>query len=96
MKASIKDHGEIYSITLKPKDANTKNKAFIIFGEHAREMISVETGLHFLKKVCSDGLDVKLKMIINMNPGSRKYVEKGHYCLRENLNGVDLNRNYGF
>jgi hypothetical protein len=48
MKASTKDHGEIYSITLKPKDGNTKNKAFVIFGEHAREMISVETGLYFL------------------------------------------------
>lgn len=31
-----------------------------------------------------------------MNPEARKYVEKGHFCLRENLNGVDLNRNYGY
>lgn len=31
-----------------------------------------------------------------MNPHSRRYVEKGHYCLRENQRGVDLNRNYDF
>lgn len=30
-------------------DYENKNKAFVIFGEHARELISVETGLHFLK-----------------------------------------------
>lgn len=29
-----------------------------------------------------------------MNPGSRRYVEQGHYCLRESVNGVDINRNY--
>lgn len=29
-----------------------------------------------------------------MNPNSRQYVEKGFFCLRENHNGVDLNRNY--
>jgi len=33
-------------------------------------------------------------MIINVNPLSRTKVEKGQYCLRENENGVDLNRNY--
>ena len=33
-------------------------------------------------------------MILNANPKSRAKVEKGDYCLRENENGVDLNRNY--
>lgn len=35
-----------------------------------------------------------ITIIVNMNPTSRPWVEKGHYCLRENANGVDLNRNY--
>ena len=50
MKSSQKHYGIINSITLKPQLENeNKNKAFVIFGEHARELISVETGLHFLK-----------------------------------------------
>lgn len=33
-------------------------------------------------------------MILNANPLSRQKVEGGEYCLRENENGVDINRNY--
>lgn len=33
-------------------------------------------------------------MILNANPISRSKVEGGEYCLRENENGVDINRNY--
>jgi hypothetical protein len=33
-------------------------------------------------------------MIVNANPDSRKKVENGQFCLRENENGVDINRNY--
>ena len=36
------------------ENKDKKNKAFIVFGEHAREMISPETGLHMLKKLCSE------------------------------------------
>lgn len=64
------------------KNQNKANKAFIIFGEHARELISPETGLHFVKKLCSDDESVKsivdnyeMKMIVNMNPISRSKVE---------------------
>lgn len=35
------------------------HSAFLLFGEHAREFISPETGLHFLKKLCSDDIAVK-------------------------------------
>lgn len=35
------------------------HKAFLLFGEHAREFISPETGLHFIKKLCSNDVDVK-------------------------------------
>jgi hypothetical protein len=34
-------------------------KGFLLFGEHAREFISPETGLHFIKKLCSDDVSVK-------------------------------------
>jgi len=49
-----------------------------VFGEHARELISPETGMHFAKKLCSQSEDMKavtdnyeLKMIVNLNPSSR-------------------------
>jgi hypothetical protein len=38
----------IYTLSFKRQDANIKEKAFIIFGEHARELISVETGFNFV------------------------------------------------
>ena len=38
--------------------------------------------------------DFELKVILNANPISRSKVETGEYCLRENENGVDINRNY--
>ena len=38
--------------------------------------------------------DYELRLILNLNPMSRKKVEAGTYCLRENEHGVDLNRNY--
>lgn len=35
-----------------------------------------------------------MMLIVNANPISRKKVEEGVFCLRENENMVDLNRNY--
>lgn len=76
---------------------------FVVFGEHAREMISPETGLHYVKELCRNYMsgrnkkvleNYELRMIVNANPVSRAKVEKGEYCIRENENGVDINRNY--
>jgi len=79
-----------------------KTKAMFVFGEHARELISPESGLNFAQKLCSqdpaaDALlnDVEFTLIPNANPIARKQVEKGAYCKRTNENGVDLNRNWG-
>jgi hypothetical protein len=32
--------------------------------------------------------------MVNANPEARQIVESGSFCLRENENGVDINRNY--
>lgn len=77
-------------------------KLFLLFGEHARELISPETGLLFLETYCSSNeayvqkmrSKYTIQMILNANPISRKEVEKGDYCKRMNPNGVDLNRNW--
>lgn len=74
-----------------------KNKAFLLFGEHARELISAESGLHFVKTVCEQKNVLRnneFMMVLNANPGSRATVEQGDWCLRVNPNGVDLNRNW--
>ncbi|KAM3126882.1 hypothetical protein pb186bvf_021003 [Paramecium bursaria] len=83
----------INTYTVNPK---SNKKAFILFGEHARELISPETGIKFLQHICKNEIqtDFQLKVILNLNPISRRKVEKGDYCLRLNENGVDLNRNY--
>eukprot|EP00913_Durusdinium_trenchii_P024016 g22554.t1 len=72
---------------------------FIHCQEHARELISAESGLHFAKTLCGERKEAILRgnefmMVINANPESRSRVEKGEWCLRVNPNGVDLNRNW--
>jgi hypothetical protein len=80
-----------------------QKRAYLLFGEHPRELISPESGLHFLRDLCSNPStqenqrilsNYEIRMIVNANPLSREKVEQGSYCLRENENGVDLNRNY--
>lgn len=97
---TIRDYPRLSMVSLN-KNKEKTNKAFILFGEHARELISPETGLHFVKKLCQESEDLKeikddyeLRMIVNLNPLSREKVEQGDFCKRENENGVDLNRNY--
>jgi len=83
------------------------NRIFLLFGEHSRELISPESGLHFLRVLCgnvpvragaSDLASVlrnaEFALVLNANPRSRLKVEQGDWCLRANPNGVDLNRNW--
>lgn len=90
----------------KGGNATTVNRAFLLFGEHSRELISPESGLYFLRQLCGDaemhkGQDREeflathdVMMVLNANPRSRKVVEAGDFCVRTNPNGVDLNRNW--
>lgn len=85
-----------------------KNRFFLLFGEHARELVSPESALHFLETLCGKTelaqrqkeliqrtlVNSEFRMIVNGNPNSRRRVEEGDYCLRVNANGVDLNRNW--
>jgi len=79
----------------------------LLFGEHSRELISPESGLHFLRILCGDlpppkGApdlasvlrNAEFAIVLNGNPQSRRKVEQGDWCLRSNPNGVDLNRNW--
>jgi hypothetical protein len=82
-------------------NAGQELKVLMVFGEHARELISPETGLAWLRKLCgTEGSTLRQKtsfvMVLNANPQGRSMVEGGEYCTRTNENGVDLNRNYGF
>jgi hypothetical protein len=54
MKKEIRSESPlIYTLTFAKKESNLREKAFIIFGEHARELISVETGLNLISLLCS-------------------------------------------
>lgn len=94
-------------VTVKKHDAKPTNKVFILFGEHSRELISPESGIQLLKVLCGEASgdkdsttgaqaleDSEFQLVLNGNPRSRKKVEDGDYCLRENPAGVDLNRNW--
>lgn len=84
-----------------------KKKALFVFGEHARELISPESGMSLVRSLCGKGGDTDQDLvkkvlgettfiiIPNGNPQSRKKVEAGEYCRRTNEDGVDLNRNFG-
>ena len=79
--------------------AGHKQKFFGLFGEHAREMISPESALHFIEGLCSGKYSSTLvhtdfTIIPNGNPNSRREVEQGDVCRRVNPRGTDLNRNW--
>jgi hypothetical protein len=86
------------------KEIGVKHDSFLLFGEHARELISSETGLNIVKAMCGKvetTVDVQktlknynFHVVLNANPLSRLEVEKGNYCQRVDENGVDLNRNW--
>jgi hypothetical protein len=90
--------------SLRKEGSTPKNKMYFLFGEHARELISPESGLYFLKSLCGEtdtseylnGVldDTEFRVVLNGNPHSRRKVEDGDFCLRVNENGVDLNRNW--
>jgi hypothetical protein len=85
---------------------SSKPKAVFVFGEHARELVSSESGLHFAQSLCGMGSTstdrvqkalslMDFVIIPNANPKGRALVESGSFCKRTNENGVDLNRNWG-
>lgn len=101
------DDGQTRSIdvvSIKAPGSKPVNRNFLLFGEHARELISPESGLHFVKSLCGEtSLSEKAKqtltnnefqIVVNGNPGSRAQVEQGDFCLRVDPDGVDLNRNW--
>lgn len=86
--------------------AQKKPTALLVFGEHARELVSSESALHFLRNLCGLGSvsegnarktlsSIDFVLVPNSNPAGRKLVESGSFCKRTNENGVDLNRNWG-
>lgn len=98
------DDRNIDVVTIKAPNSKPVNKNFLLFGEHARELISPESGLHFIKTLCGEtedkeranGVlqDSEFQIVVNGNPASRTKVEQGDFCLRVNPDGVDLNRNW--
>jgi hypothetical protein len=106
-KVSQEERWKGYSVdvvTIRAPDTKPVNKNFLLFGEHARELISPESGLHFVKTLCGQVgdkertaailKDSEFQIVVNGNPASRKRVEQGDFCLRVNPDGVDLNRNW--
>lgn len=96
----------IDAVSIRAKGASPVNRIFLLFGEHSRELISPESGLEFVRALCEDSdlqvqgsasqllQDSEFQIVLNGNPRSRRQVEAGNFCLRENPNGVDLNRNW--
>jgi len=77
---------------------------YILTGEHARELIAVESVFKFLKFLCqkkdSEAKEILnknvIRIILNANSSQRILVEKGNYCIRVNKNDVDINRNWDY
>lgn len=98
-------------VRVRPMDSSARAmqplKAMFVFGVHARELISAESAMHFLRTLCGQGPSAaeaqsllqrgaELLVVPNANPVGRRRVESGHdYCKRTNEHGVDLNRNWG-
>jgi len=104
LESRMAEDRSIDVVTIKAPNSKPVNKNFLLFGEHARELISPESGLHFIKTLCGEVgdkeraasilQDSEFQIVVNGNPASRKRVESGDFCLRVNPDGVDLNRNW--
>merc|ERR1719450_500762 len=53
-KSRNADDRSIDVVTIKAPNSKPVNKNFLLFGEHARELISPESGLHFIKTLCGE------------------------------------------
>lgn len=107
--ASIQQHRadnvalDVVTIQGPSKASGTKKKALVVFGEHARELVAAESGVHFVRILCSSEstqaqevlASTDFTVVPNANPLGRQLVESGNFCKRTNENGVDLNRNWG-
>jgi len=93
---------DVLHVSRQGKGSQPKVRAMLVFGEHARELITGEAALGLAKALCggndptaNKALDAADFILVpNANPVSRKMVEKGYYCKRTNEDGVDLNRNW--
>jgi len=92
-------------VSIRAPDSKPTNRVFLLFGEHAREFISPESGLHFVRTLCGQQnsladtaahilRDSEFMIVVNGNPRSRAKAEQGDFCLRTDPDGVDLNRNW--
>lgn len=91
-------------LRVKAKGSTPDTKAMFVFGEHARELITGEAALGFVRTLCGKGSNSEraksvlqnseFVIVPNANPIGRSMVEEGYYCKRTNEDKVDLNRNW--
>eukprot|EP01017_Pseudomicrothorax_dubius_P035750 TRINITY_DN5055_c0_g1_i10.p1 TRINITY_DN5055_c0_g1~~TRINITY_DN5055_c0_g1_i10.p1 ORF type:complete len:237 (+),score=26.25 TRINITY_DN5055_c0_g1_i10:310-1020(+) len=95
----------MYTLMITAPEGTVKHRTLLFFGEHPREMISVELGAHFLKQLCDkllmgDAQTISLLraheiyLVPIANPSGRSLLEGGDLCVRSNAAGVDINRNW--
>jgi len=106
MEISSRKSGSVDMPIVRIKQvASPAHRSLFFFGEHARELISTESGLAFTRALCDPRSPnaAKAKQVLensevlilpNINADGRARVEHGEYCVRGNGHGVDLNRNW--
>ena len=81
-------------------EIENKSKIFIVSGEHARELITVDMTLSLVKSICENRellAKASYRIILNANPISRdKVLTENNFCLRGNPFNVDINRNWNY
>lgn len=102
--ATSGDELEMDVLRVRRPGSKPKSTAMYVFGEHARELVTVESALVFVQALCGQGANSQradqalehtdFVIVPNANPLGRAQVEAGHYCKRTNADGVDLNRNW--
>lgn len=82
----------------------------LMFGEHGRELVTVEVGMKLIKALCGRS-DVEHNLLHwaekvlaytdflifpNIDESGRRLTEEGKDCKRDNFEDVDLNRNWAY
>ena len=98
---------ESHALEPSEEPIKPKEKIMFLFGEHAREFVSVEAALRLSGALMGEDEDEELNELARKvlekydvvsipvaNPLGRAKAENGEFCYRDNGNGVDLNRNW--
>lgn len=105
------EHDNVVDVVrISSNNGHKQVRLVLMFGEHGRELITVEVGIRLMKALCGySDVEENLRrwathvltytdflIFPNVDESGRRSTEDGMKCKRDNFEGVDLNRNWAY